>query len=285
MTEVVPAAASPPPLYERGKRRSGPSRWGYDPEAPVLVPAKRVDFAKPPPEYIGHAIDFLSSAETFKHRRRELADLRKRSKRIDGQMVIFTPGLAADEPETRMQDLRKPRGDHRARQQAALTTLVELAGPTKSNPRLDAVGIWSSYVDGATGEKRAVFERFLSRHEIAARIGVPVKEADVLIREWKNAGYIERRQRRRKKFDRHGKLLAYEGERASLLLTEKFYRSCGLQVWRARAKHLGLFKRPPAETPGPTAPASDEGQPEPPWIPSEHGWGPRDDDDPPDPTS
>jgi hypothetical protein len=283
VTELDPAAApSPPPLYVRGRRRPGPSSWGYDPDAPVLIPARRVEFAKPPPEYIGQAIEFLSSEGTFKNRRRELLDLRKRSRRVDGRTVIFTPGLRADEPESRMGELRKPRGDHRARHHAALMALVEHAGPTRSNPRLDAVGIWSSYID-AKGEKQPRLERFLTRHEIAARIGVPVKEADVLIREWKNAGYIERRQRRRKKFDRHGKLLAYEGERASLLLTEKFYRSCGPSVWRARAKHLGLFKRPPAEPEGPTAPGSDA-RPPPFTPPQARGWGPPD-DDPPDPTS
>ena len=281
MTELAPDT-SPPPLYVGGKRRSGPSRWGYDPKAPVLVPARRVEFKKPPPEYIGQAIDFLGSDETFVKRRRELRDLRKRSKRINGQTVIFTPGLGADDPESSMDDLRKPRGDHRAYHHAALVALVEHAGPTKSNPKLDAVGIWSSYVDGQ-GEKRPVFERFYSRHEIAGIIGVPVKQVDVLIREWKNAGYIERRQRRRKKYDARGKVIAYEGERASLLLTEKFYQACGERVWRARGKHVGLFKRPATAPEGPTAPPSTEAKPEPPWNRWEHGWGPPP-DDPPEPT-
>jgi len=284
VTELDPVATpTPAPLYVRGKRRSGSNRWGYDPDAPVLVPARRLEFKKPPPEYIGQTIDFLGDEATFRNRRRELLDLRKRCKRIEGRTVIFTPGLGADEPESSVADLRKPRGDHRARHHAALMALVEHAGPTKSNPKLDVVGIWSSYVD-AKGEKQPVFERFFSRHELAAKVGVPVEELDVLLREWKNAGYIERRQRRRKKFDDRGKLLAYEGERASLLLTEKFYRSCGLEVWRARAKHLGLFKRPPAEPEDPTAPASSEYPGDPYTTPQERGWGPPD-DDPPDPTS
>ena len=279
----APAAPSPPPLlYVQGKRRPGPSMWGYDPKAPVLVPTRRIEFKQPPPEYIGQAIDFLGSDSTFRNRRRELIDLRKRSKRIEGRTVIFTPGLGVDDPESKLSELRKPRGDHRARHHASLMALVEHAGPTRSNPRLDVVGIWASYID-AKGEKQPRFERFYSRHEIAAIVGVPVKEVDVLIREWKNAGYIERRQRRRKKFDGRGKLVAYEGERASLLLTEKFYQSCGQAVWRARSKHLGLFKRPPAETEGPTSPASSEAKSEPFTSPAARGWGPPPDEDPPDP--
>lgn len=279
MTELGPDT-SPPPLYVRGKRRSGPSRWGYDPDAPVLVPMRRVEFERPPPDHICLALDVLASLDTFRNRRREFRDLRKRSKRIDGRTVIFTPGLGADEPESTMDELRKPRGDHRAHHHALLGALVELAGPTK-NPRLDVVGIWTAYVD-AKGEKQASFVRPLNRHEIAARAGAPVKALDVLIRELKNAGYIERRQRRRKVYDGRGKLIACKGERASLLLTEKFWRACGERVWRARARHLGLFKAPPAEPQGPTAPASDQANPEPYKTPAERGWGPPE-DDPPEP--
>jgi hypothetical protein len=282
MTELDPATApTPAPLYVRGKRRPGPSSWGYDPGAPVLVPAERVVFKKPPPEYIGQASDFLGSESTFKNRRRELLDLRKRSRRIDGRRVVFTPGLGADEPESKLAEKRKPRGDHRARHHAALMALVEHAGPTRSNPRLDCVGRWSSYIDHK-GEKQPRFEGFYSRHQLAAKIGVPVKELDVLIREWKDAGYIERRQRRRKEYDERGKVKAFKGDLASLLLTEKFYRSCGPEVVRARAKHLGLFRKPPAEPEGPTAaPAADK--PVPYTTPEARGWGEPPPDDPPDP--
>jgi len=282
MIELDPAAVpTPAPLYVGGKRRPGPSSWGYDPKAPVLVPAERVVFKKPPPEYISYASDFLGNEETFRNRRRELIDLRKRHKRIEGRTVIFTPGLGVDEPESNLAKKRKPRGDHRARHHAALMSLVEHAGPTRSNPHLDCVGRWSSYID-PKGEKQARFEGFYSRHQLAAKIGVPVKELDVLIREWKNAGYIERRQRRRKEYDERGKVIAYKGDLASLLLTEKFYRSCGPDVVRARAKHLGLLKKPPAEPEGPTAPAAGQA-PRVPFTPPEaRGWGPPP-DDPPDP--
>lgn len=280
MSEQLEPTPPPPPLYVRGRRREGASRWGYDPKAPVLVPARRVQFKGPPPEYIDRAFGFLTSDDTFAHRRRELVGLRKRSKRVDGRTVIYTPGLTADVPESQIAELRRPRGDHRARLQAWLAGLVQFARAV--DPKHDLVGVWSSYVD-PKGQKRTHFVRPYSRHELAALTGVPVKQVDVMIREAKNAGYIARRQRRRKTLDGRGRVIAYRPDRATLLLTEQFYSACGAAVWRARSKHLGLFKRPPDEPAGPTPPPAAEPEP---WTPPEaRGWGPRRDEDPPDPTS
>lgn len=288
MTELEPTAA-PPPLYVRGKRRPGPSRWGYDPKAPILVPTKLVEFKKPPPKYITSAFDFLTSEQTFHHRRRELVDLRKRRKCIDGRTVIYTPGLGADEPASRMTELRRPRGDHRAGVQAWLAGLVQYGRAVDAGH--DLVGIWSHYIvektDEKTGEKTAkkrwYFVRPYSRHELAGLTGVPVKRVDVMISEAKAAGYIARRQRRHKVKDARGNVIAHQGDRATLLLTEHFYASCGREIWSARRSHLGLDKRPDEEAKGPTAP-TNEARPVP-WTPPEaRGWGPRR-DAPPEPTS
>jgi hypothetical protein len=229
--------------------------------APVLVPARPVAFATPPPEYIAGASDYLSSEQTWRNRTTALSGLRVRHARgPDGRLILFTPGLSADDPPTKTLLLRKPHGPHRARAQRFLASLVQHAGAI--SPEHDMVGLWSTYIDGRSGDKRPIFIRPFNLHELAAMTGVPYGQVNVLIRESKNAGYIHRRQRRKKEVDESGRVTKYVGERATLLLNTTFWRSCGPGIWRARRKFLGWKKRRAAGQPRPPSPPRRGATPE-----------------------
>jgi hypothetical protein len=239
------------PLYAHGHRRPGPNKFGFDLTAPVLAPAKRVEFAKPPPDPIRRAVDYLTDTDTWKNRKHQLGRLRMRRRRgPDGKMVTYTPGLSADDAADK--ELRTPQAQRRAAAQAFLACVVEHADVKKG-----LAGDWRSYVD-TKGVTRRLFVGPFTRHQWADKAGVSLTQFDELMSDCKAAEYIDRRQRRKEELDAQGNVIGYAGQVASLLLNEKFWFDCGPEVWRAYQKYCGIgpFKKKPPAPPAPTPPPS-----------------------------
>ena len=248
LSPVVVEAPDREPLYVEGKRRPGQNLWGYDPAAPdLLEPAKHVVFRKKPPAAVLVAVAYWASLQVWEDRKRVHPELCKRRKRVGRLVVVVEP------PKP-----RKPRGDwrrwiHRACQVIAEHATVRGGG---------LAGLW-------VGQK---FERFLSAHEWAARVGCTVKAWHKIVGHLKSADWIKPRRQRRDKECAHGcpacdtciatGRFTWKAKVASFCVTDLFWMSApGAwgQVLKFRSKLAARERKaqqatqPPREHP-PTAP-------------------------------
>jgi hypothetical protein len=191
------------PLYERGLRRPGPNRWGYDPYSPRLEPIK-VQTRRLRQPFVLRAWAHWDR-ETFEARDRMHPELLKRRRGRRSRRNGTAPVMVAPR--------QHKRGDRTALQHQFLRLLV-----SRADKRTGLVG---RYQDGRIVPYR--------REDFAALVGCTLDQIDRVIADCVAAGWIFRHQGREPNGD------GWRGKIAILRILRPFWEASGAEALRQAA--------------------------------------------------